>query len=113
MLIPALITHFVADFILQRREVGQKKSSSPRHLAEHIAIIFVCFLPFGLQFALYNALIHAVIDASIWNLYKVVVKIMHPGADHTYKYWTDHKFYATIGLDQLLHTLTIVYLSGV
>ena len=109
----AFILHFIADFLLQRREVGQKKSSSLPHLAEHVFIIFVCFLPFGTKFALMNAAIHMLIDACTWNAYKFSVIKRNPKADQSFEYWKDHWFYVTIGLDQLLHALTIIILLGV
>jgi hypothetical protein len=109
----AFIIHFIADFLLQRREVGQKKSSSLVHLAEHIIIIFLCFLPFGAEFAICNAIVHMLIDACTWNAYKYSVVKRFPKADKSFPYWTAHWFYVTIGLDQLLHALTIIILLGV
>ena len=66
-----LIVHFVADFLLQSREMGVNKSSNWKYLGQHISIIALAFLPFGWKFALANALVHAVIDKFIWNLYKL------------------------------------------
>lgn len=118
-----LINHFVSDFLLQSRAMGKNKSSSIKYLFIHIAIIFVTFIPLsvyllgpqiGLTFAVLNALVHMIIDASIWNLYKLSVRFRFgPNViPSEYKYWEDHLFYSTIGLDQLLHVLTIVYLLG-
>jgi hypothetical protein len=42
-LICLLILHFVADFLLQSREMGQKKSSEWRWLLKHLAIQFGVF----------------------------------------------------------------------
>lgn len=112
LLILAFITHFIADFLLQSREMGKNKSSNYKFLSQHIGIIFVCFLPFGLKFAAANALIHAIIDKNIWNLYKLyVVSLYESERDAAYhEYWEDHWFYATIGFDQLLHALTLIVL---
>lgn len=62
------------------------------------------------MFALANAAIHGVIDWNIWRLYKLSVIKRFPGLKEgdEYKYWEDHWFYSTIGLDQLLHILTII-----
>jgi hypothetical protein len=30
----------------------------------------------------------------------------------SWKYWEDHWFFTTIGFDQLLHGLTLIYLAG-
>lgn len=136
MLILMLIVHFIADFLLQTREMGKNKSTSWKFLLQHIGIIFICFLPFGLVFSLCNALIHLVIDKFIWNVYKWHAKKMMTYIENSdpylrrnkvYKYldgctcgesgpiwhyWEDPVFYSFIGFDQLLHTLTIVFLIG-
>lgn len=110
-LILALLVHFIADFLLQSRTMGQKKSSSLKYLSMHIVIIFLCFLPFGLKFAAANALIHMLIDGTIWNVYKASVYFRDKSATpQTWKYWEDSWFYSTIGFDQLLHCITIVAL---
>lgn len=73
------ILHFIADFLLQSREMGKNKSSNYTYLFKHIsiifAVIFVALIPFlGLKlafvFAFYNALVHMIIDKFIWNIYK-------------------------------------------
>jgi hypothetical protein len=83
----------------------------------------------ALIFSFYNAITHLVIDAIIWNFYKFghLVKLL--GDDFfdylfnnfenlnnkvaefkkNFKYWEDHWFYCTIGLDQLLH-FSMLYL---
>ncbi len=121
------ITHFIADFLLQSREMGKKKSSEWAWLGKHLLIQFMCFLPFGIKFALLNTIVHGIIDKNIWNLYKYSAMVRlkknpnHPllSPDMTlpivqrWQYQEDHWFYTTIGFDQLLHTLTIVILYGV
>lgn len=78
------VLHFVADFIFQSREMGQKKSSEWTWLAKHLMIqhaVFLVFLaPFvgiklALIFATVNALIHGLIDWNIWRLYKLSAHI--------------------------------------
>lgn len=134
------ILHFIADFLLQSREMGKNKSSNYTYLFKHIsiifAVIFVALIPFlGLKlafiFSLSNALIHAVIDKFIWNFYKAFVfrklvkkyELKFPDRKEaapnyakaegmSYPYYEDHWFYATIGFDQLLHALTLIILAG-
>ena len=136
-----LITHFVADFILQSREMGKKKSSEPIWLFKHLTIQLSAFAivlaPIvgpsrAVGFALANAVIHGVIDWNIWRGYKALVhwrlydekgqtwkpesqgKPLHSLMSDTgvWQYWEDHLFYATIGFDQLLHGVTLVLLAG-
>ena len=76
-------------------------------------------------FSALNALIHGVIDWFIWRFYKLNVRRRldkdpwHELAaensleiENPWKYWEDSHFYATIGLDQLLHALTLFLLLG-
>lgn len=139
----ALVWHFIADFLLQSRDMGTKKSSDIRYLLGHIGIIFsvmlIAFLPIlafksALIFAGSNAIVHMIIDATIWNGYKFFtarklrneayratwmngnLNIPHDvraaeklvELKNEFKYYEDKGFYATIGLDQLLHVLTII-----
>lgn len=124
-LIGLFALHFLADFVLQSRKMGKNKSTHWGYLLGHLAIQFAVFLPFtGWKFALSNALIHGAIDKNIWNLYKGLCYLrlsrivkndprtnMQAQITH-FKYWEDHLFYTTIGLDQLLHGITLIYLFG-
>lgn len=123
-----LFLHLVADFFLQSREMGRKKSTNSYWLSRHIMIIYLVFLIGTLdwKFALTNALIHAVIDASIWKLYafsawkrrKTVGSNVFPSTKRDdknvmkreWRYWEDHWFYTTVGIDQFLHGATILLL---
>jgi len=77
-----LFIHLIADFFMQSREMGAKKSKELMWWWLHITIIFFAFA-FGLwhwigferafEFALWNAAIHGAIDAIIWNVYGWVV----------------------------------------
>jgi hypothetical protein len=127
-----LALHFTADFLLQPREMGKKKSSHLSWLAGHLAIQWTIFALFtNWQFATANALIHGVIDWNIWRGYKWFVgqrlydgfgnkwKSLMQGKPHhslmsdggEWQFWEDHWFYATIGFDQLLHAITLAYLA--
>lgn len=116
--------HFLADFILQPREMGRKKSSDINYLLQHVSIQMLVFFlglslvmhpGFALAFAVLNGTIHGVIDAFIWKGYALSVwkRRKHTGVTKdqlkvTWKYWEDHWFYVTIGLDQLLHMSTLI-----
>jgi hypothetical protein len=124
------LLHFIADFILQPREMGRKKSTNCKYLLSHIGIIWIVFLigTFDPIFATANALIHMAIDAVIWKGYALSVwkrrrYILPQRAERSmskgsivkhlkthFPYWEDHWFYVTIGLDQFLHAATIALL---
>lgn len=136
-----MVIHFVADFLLQSREMGKNKSIYFKVLLQHIGIQFAMFAlllsPFlgikmAIIFALYNSAVHGVIDWYIWKGYKLFAgyKLLkditkdYPEISEkdkngllaerakNFKFWEDHWFFATIGLDQLLHTVTIINLAG-
>lgn len=73
-----MVTHFIADFVLQSRDMGKKKSSEPGYLAAHLAIQFLAFLLVvafispdkAVWFSFVNATIHGVIDWNLWRAYK-------------------------------------------
>lgn len=133
------VLHFIADFLLQSREMGKKKSVELTWLYKHLTVQFIVFfvgLVFfvdpanAMLFSLWNIVAHGVIDWNIWNLYKLSAykrilaevkenywtmsdeakKDWITESSKNWQYWEDHWFYATIGLDQLLHILTIIAL---
>lgn len=129
--LPIVMTlHFIADFILQSRDMGKRKSENMLVLAQHLIIQFVVlFIGVYLTFmfkqplmafkaSFVNALVHGVIDWNIWRLYKGYVlyrvknKTLIVSDTTKFEYWNDHAFYMTIGLDQLLHCLTLIFIYG-
>lgn len=139
LLIYVFFLHFVADFLLQSREMGKTKSSNFKMLLAHLGIQFtvvaagldpVIGIKNAILISFFNALIHGVIDWHIWRGYKALVGMRVYDKDgnpwrspeqgpmqHSlvsdkgvWQYWEDHWFYATIGLDQLLHMSTLVFL---
>lgn len=131
--------NYVADYLLQTREMGQKKSSNLVFLSAHIFVIFVVILlgstpMFGfaqaLKFSFWNAATHFFVDLVYWNLYGLIVLTRENefGSDighlfknfkhyknklieQGYKYWEDKKFFDTIGIDchTHLYLLVLVY----
>lgn len=130
LLIILLITHYIADFLLQSRRVGENKSRNCFVMLEHIFIILFCFcipgvllvgIEPGIKLALFNATIHFAIDKGLSILYGLSVLMRTPGSSdainetlnswrYEKKYIKDKVFWDTIGLDQLLHILTIIIL---
>lgn len=132
------ITHFLFDFVFQSREMGQKKSKEIKYLLKHGGILFVGYMWAAyaicnrwndmLIMSGIIVIIHCIQDWYIWRAYKWSVRrrLRNEWSHHLhkfptiepeawfdrkvekYKYWEDHIFYATIGLDQTLHFITIV-----
>jgi hypothetical protein len=120
--------------------MGKKKSVEVewllRHLAIQYCVFYIALLPFfwghrAVFFAVFNTLIHGLIDWNIWKLYKLSAHIrikkaaagFNPKQFHdaeeayqdgvkNWQYWEDHWFYATIGFDQGLHAVTLILLAG-
>lgn len=100
-----LLAHWVGDFALQSSDMALGKSHSLKWLLIHVAVytgvlvVFSLFLlPFdaALLFVGVNALLHALTDffTSKWAAkYQDVPR----------------KFFPIIGLDQLIHTLTLYW----
>ena len=111
-----LFLHFLSDFIFQSREMAENKSKDVKVLFKHCFTIFLVFSLFGIEFALYNAVIHFFIDATIWNIYKLTVKLRNKertkkDLTNNFEYWKDSIFYDFIGLDQMLHIATLIILA--
>ena len=116
VLLWALISHWVADFIFQKDEDARNKSKSLKHLASHIKDYAIVF---GL---LTLAPLQALLSYTTTNYYLLILAflatniITHLGIDYvtskiTSKLWAEgkvHEFFVIVGLDQLLHTAIIV-----
>jgi len=124
--------HFIADFLLQSREMGTKKSNEfvwlLRHLIIQYGVMFIGLTPAfllgymsGPKYLLLmtlNTIVHGIIDWNIWNVYKYSVVLRNSSKKievlkAEWKYWEDHWFYSTIGFDQLLHSVTLIILWSV
>jgi hypothetical protein len=123
--------HFVADFLLQSREMGKKKSEVFSVLVDHLTIqwlvvglgLFLITDPTkALAMTGINAVVHGVIDWNVWRLYKKYVghviqtspnnPLITSDPLNPWKYYEDHWFYATIGFDQFLHISTLALIGG-
>ncbi len=99
VLLLILAIHFIADFIFQTSNQAKNKSSSNKALLEHTFIYSICFLPFfGLAFVVITMILHTITD--------------YISSRITKKLWERkevHNFFVIIGLDQLLHTVALIY----
>ena len=96
MFYKVMIVHYIADFILQTRWMGENKSKNIIALLAHIGIYTLALMLFGFKFALVNGLIHFGVDFITSRL-----------SSYAYKNNNMELFWAIIGLDQLLHVLTL------
>jgi uncharacterized protein DUF3307 len=122
ILIWIFFLHFIADFLLQSREMAKNKSENLNYLMKHLFIQFIVIF-IGLLmcsfdpakcalFSGINAVIHGIIDWNIWRTYKRMVLITHKSRLENFKYWEDPLFYMIIGFDQTLHMSTLLLLYG-
>lgn len=122
-----LFAHWVADSLLQTREMGRTKSEKISVLLKHVAIqaVVVALVAASTgykrwaELALYNAIIHGIIDWFIWRGYKISVfyRVKKVNYEHKYypikdggnvwMYWEDDAFYKVIMFDQFLHGITL------
>ena len=132
-----LLFEYLSDFIFQTREMGKEKSQDLNVLIQHcnrvligtyFGFLFFYYLTnpnshyFKLAYtaALINAIFHGLIDWNIWKIYKALtynkIKKENPSSvvcalrDFKEKrdYAEDPVFYNIIGLDRLLHVLTLL-----
>ena len=119
--ITLLATHFVGDFILQSDWMALNKSKNLRALVAHVLIYSLCFLPFGVIFAMITFLTHLITDAATSQ---ITSKLWFIELDEQYDtgrrdgvYFARHEarvfgdrrhwFFVAIGADQLIHYITL------
>lgn len=112
IMIVLLAAHWLADFVFQTDEMAVNKSSSNMWLGKHIGIYslvmfgLLCLLVpvsgpfFGRQLALY------VIYNGCWHF--VTDYITSRMTSYYWKKEERHKFFVTIGFDQLVHAVTLI-----
>lgn len=95
--------HYIADFLFQTRNTGVNKSTDNWILTEHIGTYMLVMIPFmfivglPLEFVWINGAAHWITDYITSRL-----------TSHFYKSNNMTAFWHTIGLDQLLHTGTLL-----
>lgn len=96
VLIGLIVSHFVGDFLLQSDEIAKTKSKSNTALGTHVLLYGIPFLWMGVWFYVITVLLHSMVDyiTSRWS---------------SYMYSRDvHWFFVIIGLDQMIHMLSLV-----
>lgn len=91
-----LSTHYVADFLLQSSWMAENKSKAWKPLLAHVGVYTLCLVPFGLQWASVNGEVHLLVD---YFTSRASARLFRRNEYH----WA----FAVIGLDQLIHALTL------
>src|SRR5262245_3555308 len=100
-----LIGHFIGDFVFQRNVWAVNKSKSNVALTKHVTVYTATLIAFslilgwkiGIAFGLANGLMH-------WCTDYVTSRI----TSRLWKAGQVHNFFVVIGLDQLIHYLTMI-----
>lgn len=110
-----LFIHWVADFLLQTKDMAMNKSKSNFWLALHVGVYALTFFIPGIFFGAYSGYFTA--DQLV--VFTIVTFVCHFVTDYLTSRWTsklyaDQKFYgfpsffSVIGLDQFLHYLQLI-----
>jgi len=112
------ISHYVGDFLLQRRKVALSKSKNMACLTEHVAIIFIVTtaamfifgksLPLTIAAAAMYSFLHGVQDKIVWRGFNdMVIDNEWARNDTEFDGW----FFRFLGLDQMLHMIILFAIS--
>ena len=94
-----LLTHFIADFVLQSNWMKQNKSTSNKALGAHVVVYTIPFmLLISPLYGLVNGILHFCIDYVASRRTSVL-----------WKQGRVHDFFIVIGFDQLLHVLSLIW----
>lgn len=97
ILLMLLLTHFVADFVLQTDRMAKGKSSSNTILAYHVGVYSLCFIWVSIPFVLVTFVLHFITD---WCSSRLSSMLWKKG--------DVHNFFVVIGADQLLHYVGLI-----
>jgi hypothetical protein len=102
--------HFVGDFLLQTRWMGENKSSSLWPLLVHIAVYTLTLIAFGLPLLLVNVPMSVVVGFCLINglLHMVTDFVTSRCSKWAFQNKKLGLFWAVIGFDQFVHTATFL-----
>jgi len=94
-----LFVHWVADFVMQTDEMAKGKSSSNKWLLAHTGTytLVMGILTLNPMYALINGIVHTIVD---YFTSRASSKLWAKGEVHN--------FFIVVGLDQLIHTITLI-----
>jgi hypothetical protein len=92
-----LTLHFIGDFILQSNYMASNKSKSNLALGLHVLVYGLPLIFISFNFAVVNVIFHFIVDYITSRI--------------TFALWQRrniHYFFVVIGLDQLIHSITLI-----
>lgn len=113
-----LVTHFIADFLLQTDWMALNKSKNRSALLCHTLVYSCCFLWCGPWFAMMTFLLHTLTDAvtSRWTSKLWFMELVWDDrTGYSRTHWVlkepnpRHWFFVVIGLDQLIHGVSLLW----
>lgn len=118
--ISLLTVHWIADFLFQTDWMALNKSKSWKALCTHTLVYSLCFIWLGWSFVLATFFLHTLTDAvtsratsKLWFFERAWTDCVGkcvPDHGTCWKYVEGrrHWFFVVIGLDQLIHGITLV-----
>ena len=104
-----LIAHYIGDFIFQTSWMAENKSDDARALIAHVGVysvtllVFICLILNTTEPS--KVLPYVVLNGSFHCLVDVIT------SQFTKKLWNKkdyHNFFVVVGLDQLIHLITLI-----
>ena len=115
-LVMILGIHYVSDFLLQTRQMGENKGKSWKWLSIHVGVYTASLImgmilvsdsfQFALTYSLLNGALHFMTDAITARIsgYFYLKSLENKTDKPNWMYF----FWSTIGLDQLIHASTLI-----
>jgi undecaprenyl pyrophosphate phosphatase UppP len=112
-IIALLFIHWVADFLLQTKDMAMNKSKDNYWLFVHVSVYSLTWLFIGIFFY----------DIKAVYLFTLTTFVAHFATDYITSRWTSKlrikekyygfpSFFSVIGLDQLLHYIQLIFSYG-
>ena len=112
-----LLVHWVADFVLQTNQMALNKSKSNYYLGMHVTIYtlttIVAWWVMLLVVGIYSitSLTYILAASAIFGMHFITDYITSRISGKYYKAQKNHEFFVTIGFDQWLHYVCLLYTS--
>ena len=105
ILIGLFFTHWVGDFVLQSRWMGNNKSKNWKALTAHVATYTAILLQFALIVNIHHALVFTFINGIVHLITDAITSRI---TSNLYKANKIYAFFTVIGFDQFIHCATLV-----